>query len=741
MAKELKFNLTIDTDKAEDNLDDLSNSLDDIKEQSKIDLLIDNAESVKSIKDLRKAYKDLQNAQLEFGEGTEEFKKAAIAAGSLRDRLDDVNDSIGSYNASPIENINNSFDDMKNKIFALDIDGAKTAFGNFGTNIINAGKSILGLGKGLNIATIAARGFAVALAATGLTLVIAAVAVLVNSFDDLSKAGGIVGKIFTDMNRDISNLKQVFLELSDFFGLIDKAALDSAEAQKNALRDLEDDYAINADKYDELTRLKKKADIDYLKSVDEVNKRTDIDEKRKNELIVGYNQKKIRDIQKGESDAKKKKDDEDKKLVEEEKKKNEDAVKRSEEKQTKIREAREKAEALELENVKKFRLEEETKELERFAREGGSLEQHLMNLENIRIESLQLEKSTLLSQGKDITEIERQLASDRADIRKKNMDDDKIMAEEQFNKRYGTERLNLIKQFQNGEIKSKEELDIKLKQIEINRLREESAMLKVGSSERINIETQIVQAEIDLIKMKKDAAISAEDEIKAKRQEALDMAQTGLQAASDVVGTIGQVLAASSENRINDIKQEESDRIASLERQFKAGLINEEQLASGTAKIQEKARRKELAEKKKAFEQEKAIKITMAVIGTAQAVIAASANAFPLNIVMMALAAAIGAAQIGIIASQKFPSGGGGGGASSVPSIPTPPSISSASAGSPAGPSINFTGAAPGANMVQGGMSQQVIVVNSNVSISESEITGTQQQVSMYENSSSLGGG
>lgn len=745
MAKQLKFDLVIDTNKAENNLDDVNQSLDDIQEKSKIDLLIDNAESVKSIKDLRKAYKDLQNAQLEFGEGTEEFRKAAIAAGSLRDRLDAVNETIGSYNASPIENINNSFTDMRNKIVALDIDGARAAFGNFGTNVSNVAKSILGLGKGLNIGTIAARGFAVALAATGITLIIGAVAILISSFEDLSKAGGIVGKIFTSIGNVVSLVKDKMLDLMDSLGLIDKAAMESAENQKNYLRDLEDDYAVNADKYDELTRAKKKADIDYLKSVEEINKRTDIDEKRKNELIVGYNQKRVRDVEKVESDAKKKKDEEDKKAVEEEKKRNEELVKAAEEKQRKILESREKAFAKEIEDIKLFSSEQERIELERFAREGGSLEQHEMNLLNIRNNARNLEKATLFAYGKEIVDIEKQIASDSADIRKKNIEEDKILSQESFDIRYGKEKLDLIKQFKNGEIQSKEDLDMKLKELDIKRMKEEYSMLKAGSVERLNIETQIVQAEIDLVNMKKDAILSAEDEANAKMQQRMDMVQIGLQAASDVTSAIGDILARASQDRLDQIQNEENERIASLERQFKAGTISEQQLNDGIARIRERSRRRELAEKKKAFEEAKAIQIVQAVINTAQAVISAYSSGMTLGPwggpIMAAIAAALGGVQIGLISSQKFPEGGSSGGSAagsvSTPSIPSAPSMASSA---PAGPNISFSGAAPGSNVIQGGMAQQPIVINTNVSISESEITGTQQQVSMYESSSGIGG-
>jgi len=163
---------------------------------------------------------------------------------------------------------------------------------------------------------------------------------------------------------------------------------------------------------------------------------------------------------------------------------------------------------------------------------------------------------------------------------------------------------------------------------------------------------------------------------------------------------------------------------------------NELANAKGNAAEEEKIR-------KKAFESNKAFGIIGAVISTAQAVISgfnAGASLGPAGVVMgpvmAALAAATGIAQIAAIASAKYsPSGG-----SSRPTTPTPPSAPAVPSAGNVGPAVSFTGSSNNLNSVGGGANQQPLVVNTNVSISESDITQTQNNVSVYESSAALSG-
>jgi hypothetical protein len=74
-----------------------------------IDLLVNTAESAKSVSDIKRSLKDLKAAALEFGEGSEGFRKATAAAGQLNDKLADVNGSIKVLSGNTTENLTRSF--------------------------------------------------------------------------------------------------------------------------------------------------------------------------------------------------------------------------------------------------------------------------------------------------------------------------------------------------------------------------------------------------------------------------------------------------------------------------------------------------------------------------------------------------------------------------------------------------------------------------------------------------------
>ena len=161
---------------------------------------------------------------------------------------------------------------------------------------------------------------------------------------------------------------------------------------------------------------------------------------------------------------------------------------------------------------------------------------------------------------------------------------------------------------------------------------------------------------------------------------AVEKITAGLQFAANSIGQINEIFQKNSEERIEQIDNEEQARIAALEKQKEAGLITEEQLQTGRTAIEKEAAKKRREEQRKAFEAEKAIRITQAVLQTAAAVLNAfsSGVATPIigpatGAIFAGIAAAFGAVQIGLIASQKFPGDGGSASATapSVPSVPT----------------------------------------------------------------------
>ena len=229
MAKTIQYKVDINTSRAEEELQDLNNQLDDIQEKSKVDLLIDSSQSVKSVGDVRKAYKALRDAQIEVGEGTEEFTRLGVAAAGLKDKLDAVNEVAKDLGGSTLERFRNSLGRIKEGIVNLDLDKVRQGFGQLRT-------TFTGLTTGISTARLAVIGFTTALAASGIGLIVIVLSTLLSQFEDLSKAGGLVGKVFTGLNNIVDGFKNTVLELADAWGLVDKnqskAAISARDAAK-----------------------------------------------------------------------------------------------------------------------------------------------------------------------------------------------------------------------------------------------------------------------------------------------------------------------------------------------------------------------------------------------------------------------------------------------------------------------------------------------------------------------------
>jgi len=197
-----------------------------------VDIALQTADAANSLKDVKKSLKELKDIQLEFGEGTEEFTKASEKAGELKDRLNAVNDSLKNLSNSPVENVKNSFGTLSSQIRNLDFGGAKQSLKDLGASSGVLVKSVLGLGPGVNTATVAFRGLGAAIAATGIGALAIAIGVIVQNFDKIKESGGILGDTFNAVGDIIESVKTTFLELLVTLGLVDKAVLEDTESQK-----------------------------------------------------------------------------------------------------------------------------------------------------------------------------------------------------------------------------------------------------------------------------------------------------------------------------------------------------------------------------------------------------------------------------------------------------------------------------------------------------------------------------
>jgi hypothetical protein len=130
-----------------------------------------------------------------------------------------------------------------------------------------------------------------------------------------------------------------------------------------------------------------------------------------------------------------------------------------------------------------------------------------------------------------------------------------------------------------------------------------------------------------------------------------------------------------------------------------------------------KSAKERLALEKKQFERGKALAIVTTVINTSQAIMA-QMGAGPVGIALAALAGITGAIQIATIASQKFDGGGG-----SVSQVGNMGSVGAPEVGNQA-PQVPQT--------------PQSIPIPQQVYVTETDITGTQQQVNVIEGLSKI---
>lgn len=136
-------------------------------------------------------------------------------------------------------------------------------------------------------------------------------------------------------------------------------------------------------------------------------------------------------------------------------------------------------------------------------------------------------------------------------------------------------------------------------------------------------------------------------------KEQVNEIQQGLQTASQAVKGITDVINSSYQVRLNDIENVKNAEIDAIEQ---SGASQEDK-AEKIQQAERKAAMETYEIQKKQFEVNKAIAIVQTIINTAQAVIAQFANPTPFaGAVLAALAAATGAAQLAVIASQPAPS-------------------------------------------------------------------------------------
>lgn len=532
-------------------------------------------------------------------------------------------DKVGREKVAPT--IKKISDELKRQEGA--IGDTRRNVGNYTQSILEAVKGIQGLGGAVNVignlgsafqtAGGGVKGFTAALAATGLPLVITGVNLLIDAFKNFKPVADAVENTITGIAAGF----KAFISGGDI-----QESIRLSIALLETLRDLEDTQAafnIQQEKYiNDINRLivaskdRTKSESDRLNLIKEANR---IEREAFEESKKRIDQE-IRDRAKDFIQKNKITIDEYNLLT-----------RSTSQEALELRKRLENSKAYSEEDLKT--LQERILERTRLEGQSLTLQEKLANRSNALEESLQQERE------KNAKQREENLKKE-ADRLKRESDQD-LKARQQLRENIILERelLSFGLQTQAQLDAEFEEALLKDSLLTYKEFYEEKKKL-YNADLKAKEELQKEQAALD--KEAVDMAKKTAEEIERANQQALQAGQDAIFQFTNEIIQIGQGITSTVGEILNTVS---TLAIQNLEYQYQQGEISARKFNAMVAE-----------EKRKAWKQSKALSITQTIFNTASAVMAQLSNPTPyVGIVLAALAAATGAAQIALIAKQKPP--------------------------------------------------------------------------------------
>lgn len=189
-----------------------------------------DVQGTERVESMRTQMRKLREELARLPEGTAEFNKVQRQLGELTDKMGDLGKSVNTLAGDPLERLNNSFGLIGSSILSLDFGAAQTGlqgvtsaikdfkFGDLSNAAKGFGKTMLDLGK--------------ALMTNPIFLIGGIIALIVANFEELTKAGGLVGKMFGFLKSAIDSVTQGLVDFMDWIGLTDSKAEERAENEK-----------------------------------------------------------------------------------------------------------------------------------------------------------------------------------------------------------------------------------------------------------------------------------------------------------------------------------------------------------------------------------------------------------------------------------------------------------------------------------------------------------------------------
>lgn len=703
-------------------------------EKKNIDIIINTAQSAKSVGELKKALKDLSFAQEEVDKSSPDFQRLTDSINEVEGRVGDLNDAFKTFAGSGVERLNASTGLLSESISSLDMGKLKvglqglkalpkalagditqlsTSLSKSNLNFKTLGSSMKGLAKsGVGELTKSIISLGKAILTNPILLlaaVIAAIVVAVVKFYDKIKP---VKAIVEALGQAIDFVVQMLKDLGDALGLTSFAAEESAERQIDAINktkaavekryDNEIKFAQAAGKETKDIEKKKqefiresiKKQIAAIEQLAEVTGEfTEEQKKQIAELREAYTdstmetalidikaarEKKER-AEKSNEETLQKLRDLNKKAAEEKQKAEEDAKKKAEE-AYKARIAANEA------FNKKIKDQE-------IARIQDTTERELARAEEDNKRAIEeISKSKASEEVKNAAKIEQELTyqAQIAEIKKK-ADEDRLA-------------------------KEKETLD-KAKDLRVKALSDVNALEQVDFEAKIiaagNNEMAILQIKMDALQSEKETKIA----IAKETGENIDLIN------QEYANKEAELIKQNEQLKIDEAKRAEEEKQQILDKGLNAAQSLTGAFFSFAQNAAKNDAKKQLELKKKQFKVDKAFNIVRATIDGVRSVQAALTQSPPASYIMAAINGVMAAANIAKIASSKFEGGETSGGSTPTTSVPSSASIATPPASS------NFV-APQFFGLGQGSSSDKKI---NKVVVVETDITKTQKNVNKIE--------
>lgn len=198
-----------------------------------IDIDVNNSEANNSVRETISTMGKLRNELADLTLQLEDVEKGSDAFKNLQSEI--------AKTQKKIESAEGAFGEATDRIRTLSGSGVERATASFG--LLREGITNLDFGKfsvGLKGVTGSFKALGSAIAATGIGLLVIAVTQLIQNFDELKNAGGLVGQVFTTIGNIIGGVLDTLEDIADTIGLIDKEEQKNAAAREKRAKDFLD---------------------------------------------------------------------------------------------------------------------------------------------------------------------------------------------------------------------------------------------------------------------------------------------------------------------------------------------------------------------------------------------------------------------------------------------------------------------------------------------------------------------